>query len=256
MKNTINIYVTAVILLINSNAFAETTRRRVNLDEPTEQEEPEPKKTKRSLRPDPTPRRLSEDNRKEKSFAMAGRLGAMGPSSAGFGIEAYKLIDGNMQIGGTLMSGSGSSASDIQAKSKNFSFVSKADITSTLVAAQARWFFSNSFEGGALAGIATNKIDYEIGYSSQPVAGTVKSTSVVAGGFIGNHWTFDSGFTIGCDWVGFMVPLASSFSESSTTSSSASADDIQLRDDVITSSKDHLASPYAIGLLLSVGGHF
>jgi hypothetical protein len=28
--------------------------------------------------------------------------------------------------------------------------------------------------------------------------------------FIGNHWTFDSGFTIGCDWVGDMIALSGS----------------------------------------------
>jgi hypothetical protein len=84
-----------------------------------------------------------------------------------------------------------------------------------------KWFLGNSFylQGGA--GLRQMQAtDSSVFFSSLVVADTYKSTfsSSYAIGEIGlgNRWQF-SNFTIGCDWVGYAVPLAKLSSSESFT---------------------------------------
>jgi hypothetical protein len=72
-----------------------------------------------------------------------------------------------------------------------------------------RYFFGNSFNLLMGLGLRAATIDYSAEEPSTQLAikGKVDIKSVVLPIFIGNRWTFKSGFTVGCDWIGAFIPL-------------------------------------------------
>jgi len=75
-----------------------------------------------------------------------------------------------------------------------------------------RYFFGNSFNMMTGLGVRSAKVKYHIEESSLKLAvdGKIDIQSIALPVFIGNRWTFKSGFTIGCDWIGVLVPLSGS----------------------------------------------
>lgn len=73
-----------------------------------------------------------------------------------------------------------------------------------------RYFFGNSFNMMAGLGVRTGTIEYTLAESSANLKlnGKVDIQSLAAPVFIGNRWTFVSGMTIGCDWIGAFIPLS------------------------------------------------
>jgi hypothetical protein len=81
--------------------------------------------------------------------------------------------------------------------------------TGLVLALHARYFVGNSFNifsglGYRSAAIKLNLKDKLLG----SIDGDLKVQSIAIPFFIGNHWTWSSGFTLGCDWIGAWIPVS------------------------------------------------
>jgi len=87
------------------------------------------------------------------------------------------------------------------------------------------------------------------------VDGSIKGQAIFIGGSIGNHWTYDNGFTIGCDWFGFMVPVAKRVTVSGRVYNSPHDDDKSKADNI-----EAWAKKKAVGgvnlFVMSIGKQF
>ena len=82
-----------------------------------------------------------------------------------------------------------------------------------VVSGQAKYFFGNSFYVGAGIGYRSLSMDITI---SETTTGdffnfSVDGTAIVTDVTIGNMWSFDNGLYVGFDWIGFILPLTSSY---------------------------------------------
>jgi hypothetical protein len=97
----------------------------------------------------------------------------------------------------------------------------KAD--KSIVELKAKKFFGNSFYVDAGLGYEMWNVSYPVSISdtsfeTRKLKGTVQNTGLEF--HVGNQWQWD-GFTLGCDWAGYFLSLASSTSFKSDTSVSA-----------------------------------
>lgn len=81
--------------------------------------------------------------------------------------------------------------------------------TGLVLALHARYFVGNSFNiltglGYRSAAIKLNLKDKLLG----SVDGDLTVQSIAIPFFIGNNWTWSSGFTFGCDWIGAWIPVS------------------------------------------------
>lgn len=108
----------------------------------------------------------------------------------------------------------------------------KVLLSAQLLEVYGKYFPENTF--AITGGLGYRVIKSDIDIHSQTDAGFVRTTStgnaVVAKIGIGNYWSWDSGFNLGCEWVGYLLPLQSSYS-SSTSSTITSTRLADLRDD-------------------------
>ncbi len=99
----------------------------------------------------------------------------------------------------------------------------------TVIEAKAKWFIGNSFYvDGGLANESW-KVQYSVltsstGTGTETLNGSVSSTGLSL--HVGNQWQW-SGFTLGCDWVGYFLAL----STTSSFGSSSSVDDDDKKDE-------------------------
>ena len=127
------------------------------------------------------------------------------------GIDIYMNMNSRLQLGFGYSSGKLDLSSAIlsDTTSKNTS-----DISAQLIDLYAKYFVGNSF---ALTGGLTHRtIKSHIFVSSLTGASSIDlnvSGAALTGKIgIGNYWSWDGGFTLGCEWVGYQSPLTSSFS--------------------------------------------
>lgn len=199
----------------------------------------------------------SQDARQAKNYGVSGRLGGIGRGLLGLGVEGYKMTDGNLQIGGTIMAGAGDINGQVSDPAGHSSTSDTVAMFEYLVAGQARWFFGNSFALGAMAGYQSSQVSYGVGPSrpTSNVDGSIKGEALIIGGSIGNHWTYGNGFTIGCDWLGFMVPLVKKVSVGSRGYNSPHDDDKAKADNI-----EAWAKKKAVGgvnlFVMSIGKQF
>ena len=91
-------------------------------------------------------------------------------------------------------------------------YTANAKIAGSAYYVYGRYFFGNSFNAAAGLGLRTATVTYneQIGGSAIALNGKIDIQSIVLPIFIGNRWSFGSGFTIGCDWIGDMIAISGS----------------------------------------------
>ena len=101
--------------------------------------------------------------------------------------------------------------------------VTRADLTGTAVWGYARYFLGQSFNVLAGFGLREAKANLRIEDTAtdQFFESNLKVSSMVLPLALGNHWVYDGGFTIGCDWLAVLVPITGTAS----TQSSSNIDD-------------------------------
>lgn len=164
-------------------------------------------------------RKSSSDFRKEKKFQVLGqptgwrRESFVSGVSAGYFLNSDLMITTGFLIGQGFYTGTG------------YQHESMASQTFSL---GLKKFLGNTFYGKG--SLSHSKIDYH--YSSTGSwLGTSGDTdrrlegTMIAGSFvIGNQWQW-SGFTLGCDWAGFSIPITSNVTRDQVTGSYGVASD-------------------------------
>lgn len=92
-------------------------------------------------------------------------------------------------------------------------YKAEAKITGSAYYAYGRYFLGNSFNVTGGLGLRSATINYNAQAGNGAVValnGKVEIQSIVLPLYIGNRWSFDSGFTIGCDWIGAMIAVTGS----------------------------------------------
>ena len=155
-----------------------------------------------------SPKRYSsEEQRESKKFGIYGEIGLVDILQFGRGVRGAFLLDTNEHI-------------ELGVFSSEFSLFGYS-VATTNAAIRYKRFFGNSFNvygGGGLR---------QLTFSSPTVSGsdTLTSRSLAVETGIGNHWSFDN-LSIGCDWVGLLIPVAT-LSSSDSFKSDKSAESIE-----------------------------
>jgi hypothetical protein len=147
--------------------------------------------------------RSSEHYRMDKNFEMTfSPMSFGGFSLTNTGLNAGVFINRNSQV---LVSYSWSQSERTCVGFEN------CDIKDNFWGLAYKRFVGNSFY--MQAGASHHTIQYDESNSSNDVMFGYDATITTADFAVGNQWNFD-GFTIGCDWVSFGLPVSSSFSNS------------------------------------------
>lgn len=213
--------------------------------------------------PAETDKRKSRTARSNKTVTVEAGGGLVIGALSGPQIDVLYNMMPDLQLG--LMYGSGAldlksavgSTSDVE--------VREASVSGSIVALEALYFIGNSFYTRlglgqrsieATIDIHHKKIDYGI-------AGSIKADSQILLFGIGNQWQFDSGFTIGAEWVGYSQPMSSSSSSSLKEKGSAATATGSEKSDLDKLKKDFEDAAESIGesgsarlLILSLGWAF
>lgn len=196
----------------------------------------------------------SASARVKKAAGVAVGGGAVVGSAGGFDIEGYWAANSTLQLGVAYMSGQ----KDLGTIDDANYTVSDFGVTAQMALVRARYFFANSFNGSLLLGqrLIHGRATIESKTSSDRVVFEVNSSSTVFGVTVGNHWAWANGLTIGADWYGYYLPLASSSSSSTTTEGTISAAHQQVADDAEKAAEELGKTPNDQALVATLGYMF
>ncbi len=176
------------LLLMATPSLAETTPPPADKADAAKTEEAAPAKTHSS----------SAENRQGKMLHIVGEAGlAIAPfPQEGLGVGYYFSPDLVAEL--SYVAGS-TEFLDLE-------------VTTSLIEARAKYFIGNSFY--AIGGLGQRTIGFTADLDASSVGGAKKKVSVDTSSTglslgIGNHWQW-SGFTLGCQWLGYFMPLSSS----------------------------------------------
>ncbi|MFN7727967.1 MAG: hypothetical protein ACK5P7_02295 [Bdellovibrio sp.] len=171
----------------------------------------------------------SAHHRVDKRYSADAILTGIGPSITGTaGVQLGYYLDHDSLV--ILELTRGNLRSDSQLTSSTVG--SKYEITSGSIGGHYKNFVGNSFYYRAGGDFRT--LDYKYTFTSGVVdTATFKGTSLVANIQIGNQWQWEN-FTLGCDWVGFVLPIYSQIKDDVVNSSTPSLERKRLDDDAQT----------------------
>lgn len=222
LKNT---FAVLILILTAQFAFAETT-------EPTSNEVSRAPQNQASTNEDyevvAKKKQIVEDsselNRQNKNYQLNAILAGIGPSissTAGVSFGYHLNPDQVILIEATAGSLTGSASA-----SGSLSYItgSTLEIKTRSFGAHFKHYVTNSFYYRAGADYRTATYDYKYTsiFSSNTDTGSFKGSSLAANFQIGNQWQWEN-FTLGCDWVGYSLPVSSSVEDLTYTSSYDSA---------------------------------
>ena len=185
----------------------------------------------------------SEDIRKTKKFEVDALFTPSSDFMLRYGASFAKSLSPNLRIGLTYLGGS---------KNKDFSegtVKSTAVLTGMAVYGEGRFFVGNSFNVVSGIGYRSALIDAQISDSTFDVRPKITVQSIVVPLFLGNAWTWNSGFTLGVDWIGAFIPISGS-AKSSLTGNLTSRDASALND-IILQDGQNLAKETSLTLLMT-----
>lgn len=164
----------------------------------------------------------SWDVRSRSHAWVAGGGGNIVGGINGGDVEGAYVSSPTLQFGGGAAMGSRALGVGSSEEGGLTSSVTNDKLTGLLVFGKARFFVGNSFNVSGIVSYRRIEVaaDIDVTDTATNVSGglsvDVVSTSFTAGIAIGNHWAFDSGLTLGADWIGYNQPLVST-AKSSTT---------------------------------------
>lgn len=165
----------------------------------------------------------SESARARKHFGVALKSGLAVGLISGSGLDGYMNLNPKLQFGLSYVMGTLDLKSSVTALTG--ANIDKLNLNVSLIEAYAKYFVGNSF--ALIGGLGYRNINSDISVTSTTGSkntATSKSTGTafVAKIGLGNYWSWKSGFTLGCEWVGYLTPLSSAYSSDSSGVSTAS----------------------------------
>ena len=196
----------------------------------------------------------SADWRERKSYVVSA-IGAFGLGLSA-GAELATNLGPSLQVGLRALNGSRDLKNDVDKNKYVLTNLDKADLSMLQVVAHARLFLGNSFN--VALGTGMRWVRYSIKVSAKQTSDTVSHSarvnSFVLGGSLGNQWVFDNGMVLGCDWISFYQPLASSVSTTTTATGSTSGELKKLSDDLSDTGKriGKMGAPFVLGMQIGL----
>ena len=201
---------------------------------------------------------MSEDNddttasemREGKEFLASG-VAAYGLGFS-YGADLAYNLGPSLQLGVRALNGSRDLKKDVDTNKYVLTNLEKADLQMLHVLAQARFFFGNSFN--VALGTGMRWVKYAIKVSSKQTSDTVSHSanvnSFVFGASLGNQWVFSNGLTLGCDWISYYQPVASSVKTTTTATGSTSGELKKLSDDLSDTGNKigKIGAPFILGM--------
>jgi hypothetical protein len=187
----------------------------------------------------------SEFHRMNKSYLITAQLIGQGPGADvnKFGATFGKYLNRNSLFTIDFTIGN---------NGKSSYYYSEYKISDSSIGLSYKNFISNSFY--FKVGVDYRKMNYH--YTSRDIFNSVierenifKSESIVSGLSIGNQWQWQN-FTLGCDWVGYSLPIYSHIYDESSTGTSAFAgymkvdQDRYVKDGVFTALRFYLGASF------------
>lgn len=159
----------------------------------------------------------SENSRQNKKTSLALRSGSIAGGISGSGVDISFFSDTNTQFGIEYMTGTHDLKPDIA--SIYSETIDKANLNAQLIGIYGKYFTGNSF--AINGGISFRKIeaDYIItnkSLSDYYVNSEVSGSATIGNIGIGNYWSWDNGFVLGCEWINYQIPLANKKYSSNT----------------------------------------
>lgn len=172
------------------------------------------------------PKATTTKNPREHSYVWGagGRAGFLDSPVPSLGVQGYRWVTGLDQMGVLLAQGNVDLRSFLPDK-KDIE-ITKARFSSSVFLLHGRRFFGETFSGAY--GLGQRRINVDLAANSKVSNGGIDAgvtvNSWVLHGAVGNVWRWKSGYFLGCDWFGLMVPLSSQSSVRSEAYGAASAE--------------------------------
>ncbi len=187
----------------------------------------------------------SEFNRLNKNFSIETVVVGYGPSRAttvGFNLGIF--LDRNSLIEIQALGG----------RPITLSFLNSYDIYTRSFGVHYKHFHGNSFYWAA--GLDYRSVDYksnayDLFNSSVLETRTFDGSSLGPSLVIGNQWSWEN-FTLGCDWIGFYLPITSQVNSEKESSGAPNAYSRSLKDE----EDYYIKSSSTIGLRFYLGASF
>jgi len=123
-----------------------------------------------------------------------------------YGAQAHYIKSPKLQLGFLALSGTYTDSFDAT------SLVGEANAQGSVLSVNARYFFGNSFN--VISGLGYRSANIDMKFTGKlllaEIDANVKVSGLVLPIFLGNHWTWSNGFTLGVDWLGAWIPLSPS----------------------------------------------
>lgn len=210
-----------LLLLISAEGFSAQKPKKPTSKKKSTATEVETKKSLEPTKPKKAEELTSFDLRAKKNIFLGPRVGFLVGTMLGVGAESGYQPNSNLQFG--LDFGYGKKNLDAEDDGSNTIKTTQFEISAMMLTGFARYFFGNSFYLGMGAGM--RNIQYILAMedsqgSRLKIEGS--ANSAVISPHLGNVWAFDNGFYLGCEWLGYSIPLTSSASSTTETSGTLS----------------------------------
>ncbi len=176
----------------------------------------------------------------------------------GLGLSGAYTLSPRLTLGLSYLTGSVTmNDEELDSSSRDARTTSRLEVDASLLLLQARFFVGNSFYVTALAG--QRQLEARINVDTiygDGVSDKINVNSAVVGASIGNEWTFANGLTLGADWIGLTVPVASSVSSSTGSYGTVSERQKELAADGEDAAESLGKTTTALGLVSSIGLRF
>lgn len=159
----------------------------------------------------------SEDNRGDKTVMLTAQLAGYGPSAAStMGLNLGYYVNPNAVI---LIEGMKNMYSDDlgQPEFNNIKFDSRDSSKGQSYGVHMKLFLGNSFY--VRGGVDHREFSYRYNDAANGNSSGFDSTSLALSGAIGNQWQWTN-FTMGCDWIGIVRPISTTFTNEYVTGAS------------------------------------
>ncbi len=159
--------------------------------------------------------------RSANNFVVNGSMGNIAGGISGAGVEGMYRKNSKLEFGFEFHTGSLSLIDKIDTTSSVK--LEAADLNAKYFGGIARYFVGETF--AVNGGLGYRQIDslIRVSSSSSSIQTTSNGNAFYARVGIGNYWTWNSGFSLGCEWIGAQVPLSSSYSSESQSSGVSSS---------------------------------
>lgn len=149
----------------------------------------------------------SERVRKSKDFGISLGFGMPIAPIPGYALGAYYQVFTNLQLGLDYSAGSIDLSDTLPADGATD--VRAFELNTSLTQLYAKWFVGNSFYLGLGLGMRSvdSTIDIKAVAQDVGIKGTIEANTTAFSIRLGNQWSWDSGVTLGIDWLGYTMPL-------------------------------------------------